>query len=206
MIMLYSAVRKQELSMTKYSSRQSMKALSSRSRRVFIQAIWFIGSSCCIWVPSIAMAIASKQGHGSFVLTFTVALVVPLQGFFNAIIYTHARPNIHEFMKKFSSYIRDRASSISRRSSTLRYANIFSIISSRSSSGEGTGNIATVDLGNIKEIDDESNEETNEIKASSVSKSSDSKGGILNRSYRDLTYEQITGGISEEILSELETP
>ena len=110
MTMLYASVREQEMKISQYTSRRALDTLSKRSRNVFIQAMMFVGSFSTIWLPGVAMVILSKQsqGNGSFWFLLLVSVCLPLQGAFNAIIYTRFRPDVKSLLKKFSDYLRRR--------------------------------------------------------------------------------------------------
>ena len=112
MTLLYLLVRRQEKEASKYLSSKSLQKQKKRSRVVFNKAVLFIGSYTCIWMPFVITSIVNKKSGGNFALFLFVCIFIPLQGFFNAIIYLYDRMKFVEHLKRASELIKKRASSM----------------------------------------------------------------------------------------------
>ena len=99
MTLLYLSVKKQESSVSQYRSYRA----SNRSRKVFTKAVWFIGSYIFMWIPGAVLTELTKRGIYSYGAVQYVSIVVPLQGFFNAIIYNYEKLTNIDILGKSSS-------------------------------------------------------------------------------------------------------
>ena len=101
MSLLYASVKKQEQAAAGYRSSRSTQSYSRTSRRVFVKVVWFIGSFCFIWIPTLFI-IQKPTGGCYFWLYLTSSIVIPLQGLFNAIIYNYEKLKNSDIVRRTS--------------------------------------------------------------------------------------------------------
>mmetsp|Transcript_9023 Transcript_9023/g.16415 ORF Transcript_9023/g.16415 Transcript_9023/m.16415 type:complete len:151 (+) Transcript_9023:224-676(+) len=117
-------VRKKSHTSARHSLRRKSMALS---RMVFKQALWFTGAFYVTWVPYLAMQYMWTTGTAFYVYGFILyaASSVPLQGFWNFVVYVRPRYLNDAKASRLTAPIRSRATtlrtSIGRLSSSLRH-------------------------------------------------------------------------------------
>lgn len=70
MVMIYTHVRKLENAVHSYSRRWTRKLSGRQSKRVFRQAMFYIGAFCCVWLPLIAQFCIVKVFAGDSKIQF----------------------------------------------------------------------------------------------------------------------------------------
>ena len=84
MTSVFCVVRKQE----RRASKWSQSALEARQRKaVFTRAAMYISVYFLIWGPSLVAVVSTTEANGMATNTL-VSVMLPLQGFFNALIYS----------------------------------------------------------------------------------------------------------------------
>ena len=102
MSLLYASVRKQDQVDSRYTRSSNNQPSSRRSRKVFVKVVWFIGSFCLVWIPIFLNSVAMSYNYYNFWLFIISIVMIPLQGFFNAIIYNYEKLKNTDFMRRTS--------------------------------------------------------------------------------------------------------
>lgn len=122
MTMLYTHVRRLEDAVHSYSSRWTRKLSGRQSKRVFRQAMLYIGAFALVWVTYMIQICLVKVYAGDSAIAywtlFVVQILCPLQGFFNALIYARLNPIV-----EIVSWARSSFKSLRRRFSSLTTRN-----------------------------------------------------------------------------------
>ena len=94
MFLMYRTVRQHEKQMERYeySGSSSDSGKQTLSRRVAIQAMYYILFFFLTWAfPLVQFAVSERTGHTYFPLLTLTVIFAPFQGFFNSIIYIRPR-------------------------------------------------------------------------------------------------------------------
>lgn len=85
-----------------YQQEMRLQRGNEHSQQVFCQACRYVAVYLFIWTPtSILTTLTTRYNYAGFSGLVTVSMVVPLQGIFNAIIYSKARVSISYFISSF---------------------------------------------------------------------------------------------------------
>jgi len=102
MFLVYRSVARQEASSRRFDMTASTRSFK-HSKRVAMQGYWYCGAFYLAWIfPTITRITQLVVGDATpFALLFINALFVPIQGFFNFLVYIHPRwPGIRESLRR----------------------------------------------------------------------------------------------------------
>ena len=95
MILLYRSVKENERKVQKYSTRGSMRNLSKQSRSIAYQCFAFSGSFYVVYIPFIVYFFIelslNHDAYDQYLRGVLVYILIPLQGFLNALVYFRPR-------------------------------------------------------------------------------------------------------------------
>lgn len=92
MLLVYRFVLNQEVTSRRYDVESDVRRFK-RSKRVAVQGYWYCGAFYMTWIfPTITRLTQAIIGDATpFALVLTTAMFVPIQGFFNFLVYAHPR-------------------------------------------------------------------------------------------------------------------
>ena len=97
MLILYKTVHAQDIKVRRFSSVSTTRRISKRSRNIAYQCIAFSAAFYITWTPATIARVYQFLGFKtSYSLMITMAIVTPVQGFLNSLVYF--RPRIVNYM------------------------------------------------------------------------------------------------------------